>query len=88
MKDPDAGVFYVRIVTARGRGVFEWRESADIRFTSRSSASDECDRLQAEFDKDGDPKRAYVLDQTRVPIRAGLERRVAPMRAIRLGEAA
>jgi hypothetical protein len=66
-------VFYVQVVTALPRGRFV--EGEPIRFDSRKLANETCEQFQAEFDQDCDPKRAYVLDSTKVPVRAGGERR-------------
>ncbi len=63
---------YVRIVTTHKGGA---TTEDDIRFASRQSAIEACERLQAEFDADCDPKRAYVLDAHKVPIAAGGEHR-------------
>jgi hypothetical protein len=35
------------------------------------AAVEECDRLQAEFDADCDPRRVYVLDSEKSPTKAG-----------------
>ena len=63
-------IFFVRIVTTHKGGAMS---ETEVRFSSRESAITECDRLQAEFDADAEPKRAYVLDWRRVPIAAGGE---------------
>lgn len=61
-------VFYVRIVTAHEGG--EFSAAPDIRLSPEAAAIDEAERLQEAFDRDCDPKRAYVLDETRVPVKA------------------
>jgi hypothetical protein len=63
-------IYFVRIVTTHRGGA---TSDTEIRFSSSESAITECDRLQAEFDADAEPKRAYVLDWHRIPIAAGGE---------------
>ena len=72
--------FYVVTVTAAPGGIFT--RSEPIRFASKQSANTACDRLQDDFDADGDPCRAYVLDHDMVPVRAGGARRVSPREAL------
>lgn len=58
---------YVRVVTAKKGG--EFTASQDIPVISGlSTAKETADSLQADFDADCDPSRAYVLDEARVPI--------------------
>lgn len=57
--------FYLRLVGGRAE--------TEIRFTSRDTATNECDRLQYELTKDGEPGRWFVYDRHGVPIIAGGE---------------
>jgi hypothetical protein len=66
----DRGDFGVIAVTAFPGGRF--LQTIRVNFTSRSAAYAQCDRLQDDLDKDGDPARAYVVDRDGIPIRAGL----------------
>jgi hypothetical protein len=65
----ETGFHYVRVVTAHRGGSFTHGE--DLRFSARASAVEECDRLQAEFDADCEPRRVYVLDCEKDPTQAG-----------------
>lgn len=62
-------VFYVVIVTTHKGG--DTTCSDRQAFGSFRTAAEECNWLQADFDADCEPKRAYVLDTTGVPIAAG-----------------
>jgi hypothetical protein len=63
-------ICFLRIVTAHRGGA---TTETEVRFSSSEVAIAEADRLQAEFDADAEPKRAYVLDWHRIPIAAGGE---------------
>lgn len=65
-------VFYVRIVEATKGGAF--RVVEEIQFDNKQTARETCERLQDEFDEDGDPKRVYLLDNDKVPMRAGRQK--------------
>ena len=71
MQRLELATFYVRIVTTHKGGA---TSQTEMRFTSMESAIETVDRLQADFDADAEPKRAYVLDRDWVPIAAGGER--------------
>jgi hypothetical protein len=64
-------IFFVRIVTTHKGGATS--DSEDIRFATRESAIATADKLQAEFDEDCEPRRAYVFDWHRIAIAAGGE---------------
>ena len=49
------------------------RSESEIRFSSRDTATKECDRLQFELNQDGEPGRWFVFDRSGVPIIAGGE---------------
>jgi hypothetical protein len=69
MQQDDAGIFNVVTITCfPGR---RYVETLRIRFTSRRTAYEQCDRLQDNMDSDGDPSRAYVVGRDNIPIRAG-----------------
>ena len=68
---------FVVTITACHGGAFVAGEA--IRFGSLQSAVDECDMLQADFDADAEPRRAYVLDAGKMPVWAGRARGRPPM---------
>jgi hypothetical protein len=65
--------FYVRVVTARKGG--EFYASQDIPVISGlRTAVETAEMLQADFDADCEPSRAYVLDAGRIAIVAAGEK--------------
>jgi hypothetical protein len=68
--------FYLRIVRAKRGGTCSVRE-LESAFASVHSALEVAERLQAEFDADGEfDVRVYVVDDARVPIRRATGREV------------
>jgi len=59
-------LFYVQIISALRASAFSAGEA--LRFGSLQSALDECERLQADFDCDCEPRRVYVLDAGKIPV--------------------
>lgn len=52
-------------------GSHRFERTVGLNFLQRSTAYEQCDRLQDEIDEDGDPARAYVVDAEGMIIRAG-----------------
>jgi len=73
--------FYVRVVEALGNGVF--RNSQDIRFSTKKSAQEAAESLQMDFDEDCEPKRAYILGPDMVPVNAAGRAKSSAMKSIR-----
>jgi hypothetical protein len=69
MRVAELDAFYLVIVTAKPRG--EFTRSGEMRFASLESALTMARRLQAEFDEDCEPKRAYVMDSRGIAHYAG-----------------
>lgn len=60
--------FAVRVVTAHKGGRFT--EAGDIALDSKRACVAQAERMQAEFDQDCDPKRAYVIAPDGIAIAA------------------
>lgn len=73
--------FYMRVVEALGNGVF--RNSQDIRFSTKKSAQDAAESLQMDFDEDCEPKRAYILGPDMVPIEVAGRSTMSPIKSLR-----
>lgn len=73
--------FYMRVVEALGGGVFQ--DIQDIRFSSKKSAQEAAEGLQADFDDACEPKRVYILGADRVVIDAAGKAKMGPMKSLR-----
>lgn len=67
----DDGFFGVIAITCFPGNPNRWVQTFRVNFLARSSAYEHCDKLQDQLDADGDPARAYVVDEEGLVIRAG-----------------
>lgn len=72
-QDKEDGFFGVIAITCfrHPDGSHKFAQTIRFDFLQRSTAYEQCDKLQDEIDADGDPARAYVIDHEGIVIRAG-----------------